>query len=339
MEQTMIFCTLFDSYYLDKGLALYRSLEKVCDDFILYIYCFDEKSKQILEAEELKHAVILSNTDLEKDYPILLQLKKERSKAEYCWTCTPVSVEYILNHYEAEHCIYIDADLYFFRDPHVLLDEIKNADADIVITEHRFSNSLKDKRFLKRSGKYCVEFNYFNQSQNARQCLSWWKEKCFEWCYHIYEPNRMGDQKYLMKFPELFQGVHELQHLGGGTAPWNLKQYELKHSNDKNEVVLTEKKTGTEFDLIFYHFQNIRYISDTRVIINSCTNSKATKDAIYRPYLKQVEEVRKLLDERYGIDFKLKKSYASNKLIAFVQKYVLQYKMRSLTDLYRLDQL
>ena len=44
----MNFCTLFDSYYLDKGLALYASLDKVCENFTLYIFCFDDRSYEIL---------------------------------------------------------------------------------------------------------------------------------------------------------------------------------------------------------------------------------------------------------------------------------------------------
>ena len=42
------FCTLFDSYYLDKGIALYKSLERVSNDFMLFIFCFDERSYDIL---------------------------------------------------------------------------------------------------------------------------------------------------------------------------------------------------------------------------------------------------------------------------------------------------
>lgn len=40
----MNFCTLFDSYYIHKGIALYLSLERVCDDFKLYVMAFDEPS-------------------------------------------------------------------------------------------------------------------------------------------------------------------------------------------------------------------------------------------------------------------------------------------------------
>lgn len=333
----MNFCTLFDSYYLDKGIALYRSLEQVSDDFHLYIFCFDDKSREILKNFHMEHATILHHTDIEKETEKLLELKKERSKAEYCWTCTPVIMEYVLNHYPVESCTYIDADLYFFADPKILFDEITTAGADIVITEHRFSSSLKDKRYLRRSGKYCVEFNYFNQSENAKKALTWWREKCFEWCYHLYEPERMGDQKYLEKFPDLFQGVHELQHLGGGTAPWNLAQYELVAAGKNGEITLKEKKSGKEFPLVFYHFQNIRYLSDTKVNINSCTHSKPLKDAVYRPYLKAIESVRKEL-KQMGIDFSVKKSYSSNPLIAFAQKNILQYKIRSFSDLYNLEE-
>lgn len=330
----VIFCTLFDSYYLDKGLALYRSLEACTENFKLYIFCCDDKSFEILQKLELKHAVLTHYSEIEDDE--LLKLKKERSKAEYCWTCTPVSIEYVLRHYKEQNCTYIDADLYFFRDPQILFDEIKEAKANIVITEHRFKDNRSGRRLCKRSGKYCVEFNYFDQSENAWEALTWWKNKCFEWCYHLYEPERMGDQKYLEKFPKLFQGVHELQHLGGGVAPWNLGQYKLCRI-ENGSPVLTDKRTGSEFRLIFYHFQNIRYLSGNVVNVSSGTRSVKLKDAIYRPYLAAIEQSRKEL-KNYGVFFSVKKVYSSNKLIAFLQGNILRFKVKSITDIYKLKQ-
>lgn len=330
----MTFCTLFDSYYLDKGLTLYRSLEECTEDFKLYIFCFDDRSFHVLQEFKLNYAVLTHHSSIEDER--LLNLKKERSKAEYCWTCTPVIIEYVLKHYQEPSCIYIDADLYFFRSPQVLFDEIAESRANIVITEHRFKNDWKGRRLCRRSGKYCVEFNYFDQSENAWKALDWWKERCLEWCFHLYEPERMGDQKYLEKFPGLFEGVHELQHLGGGVAPWNLRQYRLKKAGD-GAPVLVERKTGTEFPLIFYHFQNIRYINENTVNVSSETHSKNTKDAIYKPYLAKIEQSRRMLKE-YGITFSVKKLYASNKFIAFLQGNVLRFKVKSLTDIYHLNQ-
>ncbi len=329
----MTFCTLFDSYYLDKGLTLYRSLEQVTKDFKLYIFCFDDKSYDILTDLQLNQAVLIHHNEIEDK--VLLELKKERSKAEYCWTCTPVIIEFVLEKFKEKNCTYIDADLYFFRNPKFLFDEINEVKANVVITEHRFTNSFSDRRHLKRSGKYCVEFNYFDQSENAREALQWWKERCFEWCYHLYEPERMGDQKYLEKFPILFKGVHELQHLGGGMAPWNLKQYEVIRV-DGEKPIMREKKSKKEFPLIFYHFQNMRYLTEDMVNVSSGTRSKRTKDAIYPIYLKAVESARKEL-KKYGITFSVKKVYSSNKLIAFLQGNVLRFKVKSLTDIYRLN--
>ena len=333
----MNFCTLFDSYYLDKGITLYKSLEKVSDDFKLYIFCFDDKSREVLLKENFKNAVILSHEDLEKEYSELVELKKQRSKAEYCWTCTPASIDYVLNHFDVTNCTYIDADLYFFADPKLLENEINKAKADIVITPHRFTNSLKDRRFLRRSGKYCVEFNYFNKSENAKEALNWWREKCFEWCFHLYEPERMGDQKYLEKFPTLFKGVHELTSLGGGVAPWNFAQYSFGHI-ENNQIYLMDNKSKEEFKLVFYHFQDIRYLPGRKVNIKSNSHDKKMKFSVYKPYLKNVEETRRHLLDTYGIDFSPKKSYSSNKIIAFLQRNVLQYKVKSLSDIISLDE-
>lgn len=337
------FCTIFDSYYLDKALVLYDSLEKRAGDtFKLYIFCFDDRSREILldmqqsdtdkaTFNKLSNAVILHHSDIEKAYPELIEIKKTRSKAEYCWTCTPASIEYVLDNYEVDNCTYIDADLCFFNNPKILFDEIYENKSDIVITPHRFTDSTRDRRLENRSGKYCVEFNYFNQSDNARKCLTWWRKSCFEWCYHLYEPDRMGDQKYLMRFGQLFEGVHDLEHLGGGVAPWNLAQYEVL---DGNSMKFVEKKTGREFPVVFYHFQNIRYLSDTKINISSETRSKKTKDALYKPYIKAICDMRGMLSNRYGLSFSLQKKYSSNKLIAFLQGTILRFRIKSLSDIY-----
>ena len=329
------FCTLFDSFYLDKGIALYKSLKKVSSDFSLYIFCFDDKAFDVLNKMNLSSAIIIHHSAFENQE--LLQRKKERTKAEYCWTCTPVIIEYVLSHFPVNNCTYIDADLYFFSNPQVLFDEINEAGANIVITEHRFSNSFKDKRILARSGKYCVEFNYFDQSLNSREALNWWKGKCLDWCYDIYEKERFGDQKYLESFPVLFNGVHELKNLGGGVAPWNMRKYKLNDLSNK-EIELREKKSNTIFPIIFFHFQNIKYINNYLVNICSESHSKRLKHAIYYPYLKCIEMIRKDL-KQYGLEFKNRNVKSSNRFIAFLQKNILIFKIKSISDIVDLRKL
>ena len=335
MERTLNFCTLFDSFYLDKGITLYKSLKRVCDCFRLFIFCFDDLSRDILKSMNLEHAIILPHSVFENAN--LLKLKSERSRAEYCWTCTPVIIEYVLEHFNVDNCTYIDADLYFFNDPRVIFDEIVQNQANIGITPHRFSTGIKDQWLCKRSGKYCVEFNYFDQTKNSREALKWWKEQCEEWCFHLYEADRMGDQKYIEKFPILFKGVYEFQHLGGGVAPWNLRQYTFDHS-DNGHIYFKEKKSGTVFPVIYYHFQNLRFLSEDVVNVCSETYSKITKDVLYIPYLKEIGNCRKELEKK-NISFDVKKTYSSNALISFLQGNILRYKVKTISDIYHISDL
>ena len=328
------FCTLFDSYYLDKGLVLYKSLESVSDDFVLYIFCFDDRCFEILNNMKLKHAVILHNSVLEDEE--LLKIKSQRSKAEYSWTCTPITIEYVLIHYNVDGCTYIDSDMYFFSDPQVLFDEIDENVGDVCIVGHRFNDDELGRSLEKRNGKYCVEFNYFRNNDNGRHVLTWWKERCLEWCFDIPEEDRMGDQKYLNKFPILFKNVHELENKGAGVAPWNLKQYTLLAKEPK----ISLSYRGQAIDLVFYHYQNIRYMPGRLVNIKSLTDDKPIKYAIYVPYLKEIEKTRCFLKERYGLTFDPSKLVrSSNKILGFLQRHFASLKIRRISDVMNLDRL
>ncbi|MCI8417928.1 MAG: glycosyl transferase [Lachnospiraceae bacterium] len=330
------FCTLFDSCYLDKGIALYHSLEQVSNNFMLYTFCFDDRSFKILKDKAFTHMVLLHHSVFETNE--LLKLKQERSKAEYCWTCTPVIIEYVLSNFSVDSCTYLDSDLYFFVDPQILFDEIERNKADVVIVPHRFKNNKNGRKMEERNGKYCVQFNYFRQTVNGRKVLNWWKEKCFEWCFDIPDLDRMGDQKYLNSWVDHFDGVYELQYLGGGVAPWNLEQYKI--CDDRNNRWLMQDKYGKKFKLVFYHFQNMRYLPGNKVNIKSQTKNKELKYSIYIPYLKEIEEIRKNLQNEYSLFFRpgnIQRS--SNAFLGFLQRKFAAFKIQTISDIVDLKKL
>ena len=83
------FCTLFDVNYLPRGLVLYRSLERVCPDFRLRVFCMDAETERILDALALPKLAIVPLAELERHDPELLEVKPTRTQVEYCWTATP----------------------------------------------------------------------------------------------------------------------------------------------------------------------------------------------------------------------------------------------------------
>lgn len=327
-DRKNIFCTLFDSKYIDKGIALYQSLEKVSNHFKLYVFAFDEIAYRILVDLAYEHMIVISLEEFETEEMLLV--KKERSSAEYCWTCTPITIEYVLEKFNEPECTYIDADLYFFKDPQILLSEIYGTDDSVIITEHRFSPEIREKG-LYESGKYCVQFNTFLNNENAKKVLSWWKKKCLEWCFYTREGDKKGDQKYLESWMTQFNGIHELQHLGGGVAPWNVSQYELLENEE-----IQFKYIDKNFDLVFYHFQNIRYLPFGFVNIKSGTKEAKVKERIYIPYLNHINQIRAMLYKKYDLTFSIKKSYFKNPILRFIQNYIMPFKITDLSHIINL---
>lgn len=129
------YCTLFDSFFLSRGLALYYSLKETTPNFRLYVFPFDKKAENALRAMALENMVIIAQDEFENDE--LQRVKTERSRGEYCWTCTPVIVDFCIQNFNLSQCTYLDADLQFFSSANQLVDEMGNH--SVLITDHRYT--------------------------------------------------------------------------------------------------------------------------------------------------------------------------------------------------------
>lgn len=279
MIRKRYFCTLFDSNYLLRGLALYRSLEKWCPNFTLYVLCMDDKCHQILSDLKLENIILISLEDFEDK--ALLSVKPTRTKAEYCWTITPSLPLYVLKlNSEIDLISYVDADCYFFSSPEPMFQELGGK--DVFIIPHRYSLQYQD--LEKTSGKFNVGVLSFKNNLRAIEVLDWWRERCIEWCFHRYEDGKMGDQLYLDVWPEKFPQVHVLKHIGACVAPWNIHSYIV---TNKNGVHVDDKP------LIFYHFHALRIYSDLNYL--AAVNydfQDIIYSEIYDPYVNEIRLAR-----------------------------------------------
>lgn len=292
-DQKLFFCTLFDSNYLTRGLTMYESLKACCKNFHLYIFSFDDRSFDLLKKMQLDSATIIPLAEFEDED--LLRVKPTRTRAEYCWTSTSSTILYCIEKFNLPHCTYLDADLYFYQDPGILIREM--GDNSILITEHRYSPQYEKSA---KAGKYCVQFITFKQDKFGMQALRWWRERCLEWCYARLEDGKFGDQKYLDDWPTRFEKVWVLQHPGGGLAPWNIQQYHVKLKDGK--LLCQDLKTHKIFEPVFYHFHYLRYYTNHTIELGRRKLSDEVLNLIYTPYICKLDNTkRKLMG--YNIDF------------------------------------
>lgn len=272
------FCTYFDRNYLTRGLALYESLRRYCPDFELWVLCFDQVTWQILADLQLPDIKLIRLEEFEAKNPDFLAVKAGRNPLEYYFTCTPVLPSYIFNvSPKVEMITYLDADMWFFRNPEGIFQEI--GEHSIAIVEHHFSPVVKELEV--KAGKYNVSWVTFRRDEQGLACLALWRQQCLEWCYDRVEGDRNGDQKYLDAWPAKFSHLKVIEQIGAGVAPWNVGQYKI-----------SEKADGVYINgqpLIFYHYHSLnrvnRWVYDPKLTHFKSKPSDKIKRLLYMPYI------------------------------------------------------
>lgn len=274
------YCTLFDSKYAAFGLSLYRSLKRHEPSFQLFILCLDNKIYEVLSSLKLEHVVLIHQNSV---FPKVVDAAREyMTPAQICWLSQPLLCRYVLDSYSVEHVVYMDSDCYFMNPPEPLWTEISNA-GTVAATRvpHRFPPSLE--YLAKVSGEFCVQFNYFDKSEGAKKVLEQWTVDCLK--YNKDAPDIYPGQISLDSWSSVSSDTYAIKDIWAGVAVWNL----LNINWGKIEVN----------PVIFYHFHGLYFLENGKCELGGFKTPKPVVRMIYKPYLKELFEVRDFLTEKF----------------------------------------
>lgn len=293
------YVTLFDSLFLPQGLALHESLEKNGGNYCLWILCLDDDTANVLHKLDLSNIKLIKIQDVET--PELLVVKKERTRAEYCWTLTPFTPRFVFERAsEVQRVTYVDADMWFLKNPKWIFDELDNSGKKILITDHGYAPEYDQSA---TSGQYCVQFMTFIRD-GSEPVRKWWEERCIEWCYARFEDGKFGDQKYLDDWPQRFNNyVHVLQHQEWMLAPWNASRFPYGNA-------------------IIYHFHNLRLLKNNTVNLGNYKLPKVLLQNVYEPYLNSLKESIGLLNK---IGYKTKLQQERKGALGEIKEFLLGF--------------
>jgi hypothetical protein len=243
---TRHFCTYFDHNYLPRGMVMLESLHEHCPEAHVHVLCLSDECHAALSSLAYPFVSLLRLSELEAADPELAATRQTRSLMEYYFTITPCLPWHLLTRLGLDEVTYLDADMMFFSAPESIFAEA--GDASVIITPHRFSVNLMGR---ERYGLYNVSWLTFRKTEQGLACLEWYRKACLEWCYDVLDGGRFADQKYLDAFPAKFAGVHVMEHLGGGLAPWNLRDADISRTDSGIRVA--------DVPLIFYHAHGVRH--------------------------------------------------------------------------------
>lgn len=283
MTKGHVYCTIFDSAYLPRALALHESLIRHSTTASLAFFCVDDRAAELLSRMSLDRAHIVPHAQFAT--PVLDGLRAARSRAEYCWTCKPFALLHAAHRVpDAAWIIYVDTDMMFYGDPDVALPK----DRHYLITPHNFHSAFL--KYGATAGQHNAGYFGMRNSEFGRSVAEWWAERCIESCSRAVSETMYGDQKYLDRMRSLFPFGMSSLHPGLNAAPWNVERFTLDEMG--GQVMLDGQP------LLLYHFQSLKILNDRLVDLyaGNRTVGQRVRRLIYTPYLHALKRAYERLE-------------------------------------------
>ncbi|CAN5918354.1 hypothetical protein BH11PSE3_BH11PSE3_24040 [soil metagenome] len=281
------YCTYFDHRFLDRGLAMIRSLRRVEPDCRISVLCLTPACERVLSGLGEPGVTLTSLASFERDNPDLLAIKESRCLRDYYFTLSGCVVAAALEAAGPDEIVtYLDADLFFYASPVPLFESM--AGASVGLIGHRFHWWAKR---LEKYGRFNVGWVSFRADATGQEAAQWWRSRCIEWCYGFVDGDRFADQKYLEHMAANFPKVVEIRHPGANLGPWNICRHTIAPRADGGFTV------DANVPLIFFHFSGLREVEPGVFLCSRPSYlgpfSKVVRSGLYATYVALLLKMRK----------------------------------------------
>jgi len=251
-------CTIADSNFTLRVLALRESIAKHTDECCINLLCLDDEIYNSINGRyEDINCINIDKLTAEDPHLAKAQYndpsfealnvsggdKGKATELQFIWALASYFSWYCLAKLNLDDIFYVDADIYFFNNIQYI-DDLKML-GSIGLIENRVPDT-------SANGRFNVGIIYFKNDENGLGCCEFWKN-CLLDPENEYreEYGVCGDQKYLELFESLYEKVFVFDDYIGHLAPWSLPY----HRFVANKVIWNGKLQ----EMIFYHFSNFHY--------------------------------------------------------------------------------
>lgn len=277
---------------MPRALALQRSIARHCPEAVFGFFCIDDAAADLLHSLDLDRSWIVTGSDFETDS--LRALRATVKLNEYCWACKPVALRYALvADRMLDWAVWLDADMLAFGDLDSALAAKPNS--HVALTPHDFSSEFAHLEPVV--GRFNAGYVAFRNTNEGRQALDWWFERCMESCPATPTEGRYADQKYLDGIATRFDYVAQLSADHVNAAPWNAFR---KPMSERAGQVLIDRAP-----LLLFHFQGLKIIRHWLFDLYASANVRLSKDVrkyIYAPYVTALSQAMADVSRTAGND-------------------------------------
>ena len=215
------YTTVFDKNYAAKALVMMQSLLQYAPSSKIYALCCDDHSLAALSKLQEERIIPIDITRAIRQYK---ELESSRTHTELMWTLSSFSFDVVFEFFPDETLVtYLDADLFFLKDPSPIIRQFSMSESGALITRHDYSARLE--HLEKKFGVFNVQFIPMKKIE-GRPIRDRWKAQCEKWCFARHEDGKFGDQKYLDEWPELWGRLVSIwEEKGTFQGPWNAEAF------------------------------------------------------------------------------------------------------------------